>query len=56
MSKYNVSIVVPISIEVEANDFRDAIDKAFYNLDEAVNYGGDGIYVVNQDTGETYEE
>lgn len=56
MSKYNVSIMVPVSIDVEANSFQEAIDKAFNELDEASNYGGDGIFVTNYDTEETYEE
>ena len=33
-----------------------AIEKAFNELVETTNYGGDGIFVTNNDTGETYEE
>lgn len=56
MSKYNVSFMIPISTDVEANSFQEAIDKAFIQLIETANYGGDGIFVTNKDTGETYEE
>lgn len=56
MSAYNVSIMIPISTDVEANNFQEAIDKAFAKIVETANYGGDGIYVTDKDTGETYEE
>lgn len=56
MSTYNVSIMVPISAEVEADSFEEAIEKAFNELAETAHYGGDGIFVTNIDTGETYEE
>lgn len=56
MSTYNVSIMIPISTDVEANSFQEAINKAFNELIETINYGGDGIYVTNKDTGETYQE
>lgn len=56
MNTYNVSIMIPISIEVEADSFQEAIDEAFDKLVETANYGGDGIFVTNQDTGETYKE
>lgn len=56
MSAYNVSIMIPISTDVEANSFEEAIDKVFDKLVETAHYGGDGIYVTNKDTGETYEE
>lgn len=56
MDTYNVSIMIPISTDVEASSFKEAIEKAFNELIETANYGGDGIFVTNQDTGETYEE
>lgn len=56
MSEYNVSIMIPISTNVEANNFQEAIDKAFDKLVETANYGGDGIFVTNKNTGETYKE
>lgn len=56
MNTYNVSIMIPVSINVEASSFEEAIEKAFNELTETANYGGDGIFVTNQDTGETYEE
>lgn len=56
MNKYHVSIMIPISTNVEANSFQEAINKAFDELAETSNYGGDGIFVTNTDTGETYEE
>lgn len=52
---YNVSIMIPMSIEVEADSFEEAIEIAFNELDTD-NYGGDGIYVTDLETGETYEE
>lgn len=56
MNTYNVSIMIPISINVEANSFQEAIEKAFNQLTETANYGGDGIFVTNKDTEEIYEE
>lgn len=56
MNTYNVSIMIPISTDVEASSFEEAIEKAFNKLTETSNYGGDGIFVTNKETGETYEE
>lgn len=56
MSTYNMSIMSPVSTDVEANSFQEAIDKALNELIETINYGGDRIFVTNKDTGETYED
>lgn len=55
MANYSVCIMIPFSVDVEANSFEEAIEKALQNEETAM-YGGDGIFVVNEDTGETYEE
>lgn len=55
MANYSVSIMVPFSVDVEANNFEEAIEKAFL-YEETAMYGGDGIFVRNIDTDETYEE
>lgn len=56
MASYSVSIMVPFSVDVEADSFKEAIDKAFQQCEETSMYGGDGIYVINNDTDEEYEE
>ena len=55
MANYSVCIMVPFSVNVEADNFEEAIEKAF-QCKEAAMYGGDGIFVRNLDTDETYEE
>ena len=55
MTNYSVCIMIPFSVEVEADNLEEAIEKAF-QYEETAMYGGDGICVVNLDTGETYEE
>lgn len=54
MANYSVCMMVPFSVEVEADSFEEAIEKAF-QCEETAMYGGDGIYVINLDTDETYE-
>ena len=55
MANYSVCIMIPFSVIVEANSFEEAIDEAF-QCEETAMYGGDGIFVRNIDTDETYEE
>lgn len=55
MTDYLVSIMVPFSVTVEANNFEEAIKKAF-QYEETAMYGGDGIFVKNLNTNEIYEE
>lgn len=55
MANYSVCIMVPFSVDVEADSFKEAIEKAFQCKETAM-YGGDGIFVRNTDTDETYEE
>lgn len=55
MSRYNVCVMLPIGFDVEADSFEEAIEKTF-TFPITSNYGGDGIYVINKDNGETYEE
>ena len=56
MANYLVCIMVPFSVNVEADSFEEAIEKAFQSSEETALYGGDGIFVTNLDTDETYEE
>ena len=55
MANYSVCIMIPFSVDVEADSFKEAIEKAFQCKETAM-YGGDGIFVKNIDTNETYEE
>ena len=55
MANYSVYIRIPFSVDVEADSFKEAIEKAFQCKETAM-YEGDGIFVRNIDTNETYEE
>ena len=55
MANYSVCIMVPFLFVFEADSFKEAIEKAFQCKETAM-YGGDGIFVRNIDTNETYEE
>lgn len=55
MTEYNVCIMIPFSVNVEANSFEEAIEKAM-QYEETYMYGGDGIFVTNLETNETYED
>lgn len=54
--RYSVTLLIPIGTIVEADNFEEAIDKAFEEIEYSSYYGGDGIFAENLDTGEEYEE
>lgn len=57
MSKYFVSAMIPYSLEVEADSFDEAEEQFFIQgSTDLVDYGGDGIFIKNLETGETNED